>query len=327
MENNELLFLFREHLQVLNRTEATISSYTDHTRLYLEGLGKDIKAVTASDIRAYIAGLFDYRDEKNGNKKYAAATVMLKVRSLKRFFEFLEEINLIFINPMEAIKEPKQEKRIPRTVLTQKEVTLLLEQPNLGTMAGIRNRTILEVLYTTGTRLGELVKLTIYDADLQGKLLRIDQGKGRKDRVVPLGKHSVRFLREYITKIRPRFTKGNTRSRFLFVTGEGKPLSKQVVNLMIRKCVRQSGLKKRVTAHTFRHSFATALVKNGADVTAVQKMLGHAELRTTQRYIDSLGLDLKKVHAKSHPRERDKVDRKSIKPRIKRMSHAPVKKS
>ena len=224
----------------------------------------------------------------------------------------MEEANLIFINPMGGIKEPKQEKRIPRTVLTPKEMTLLLEQPNLGTMAGIRNRAVLEVLYPTGVRLGELVNLTIYDADLQGKLLRIDQGKGRKDRVVPLGKHAVRFLREYITKVRPRFTKKKSKNRLLFVTGDGNPLSKQVVDLMIRKSVKQSGLRKKVTAHTFRHSFATSLVKNGADVTAVQKMLGHAELRTTQGYINSLGLELKKIHTKSHPRERDKVSTKSV---------------
>lgn len=315
METNDLLFQFKEHLAVLNRTEATIKGYGDHVRLYLATLAKDIKAVTASDMEAYIAGLFAWRDENN-NRKLATATVIIKVRALKRFFEFLETKNIIFINPMERIREPKKEKTLPRAVLTTKEVQKIFEQPNLGTLTGIRDRTVLELLYSTGIRLNELVSLTIYDADLQGGMLRINQGKGRKDRVVPMGRHAVRFLREYITRVRPRSTKNNSRVRSLLVDRYGKQVSKQVVSILVKTSARKAGIEKKISAHTFRHTFATELVKNGANIVAVQKMLGHVSLTTTQGYISALGLDLKKVHAKSHPREKDKVKTSAVKPQI-----------
>ena len=317
MDNSELLFLFKEHLKVLNRTEATISNYSDTVRLYLRDLEGDIKAVTASDMEAYVAGLFAHKTEDN--TKYATGTVIVKVRALKRFFEFLENGNHIFINPMATIREPKKEKKLPRAVLTPQEVTRILDQPNLGTLTGIRDRTVLELFYSTGIRLNELCCLTIYDADLTGGMLRINQGKGRKDRVVPMGKHAVRFLREYITKVRPRCTKKNPRIRSLIVDRYGKPISKQVAGILVRTYARKAGINKKVSPHTFRHTFATELVKNGANILAVQKMLGHVCLTTTQEYIRALGLDLKKAHAKSHPREKDKVKSGAVKPQIKRI--------
>lgn len=315
--HTEHLYNFKEHLAVLNRTPATIKDYSGHVRIFLEGLAKDIKAVTRGDLEAYIAGLYDHRTEKE--KPYSTGTIMIKVRSLKRFFEYLENKNIIFVNPMEYIPEPRKEKTLPRNILTDKEMGKLLDQPNLGMLTGIRDRTVLELFYSTGIRLNELCSLTIYDADLTGGMLRINQGKGRKDRVVPLGKHAVRYLREYIAKVRPRCTEKNRRTRALIVDRYGKPLSKQVVSIMIRTTARAAGIKKQVTAHTFRHTFATQLVKNGADIVAVQKMLGHADLKTTQGYIKALGLDVKKAHTKSHPRERDKVKQADIKPNIKRI--------
>ncbi len=314
-DNTKTLFGFSEHLKVLNRSTATIKAYTGHVRLFLAGEHKDIKAVTRADMENYIATLCDHEKDT----KYTTGTICMKIRSLKRFFEFLEQANIIFINPMEYIQEPKKDKTVPRNILTTREMEKLLDQPNLGTRTGIRDRAVLEVFYSTGIRLGELCSLTIYDADLQGKMLRINQGKGGKDRVVPLGKHAIRFLREYISKIRPHFTRKNRKSRTLFVNQQGQPLSKQVVSVMVRSSAQKAGLKKQVSAHVLRHTFASMLVKNGADVVAVQKMLGHSDLKTTQGYIKTMGVDLKKAHKKSHPREKDTVSPKSIKPKIKRM--------
>lgn len=317
--NNKLLFQFTENLRIRGRSEGTIKAYTMQIRHFLEQQKpSDLKAITSTDMESWVASLFDHTKE-DGNG-YTTGTICLKVRSLKRFFEFLESSNIIFINPMEEIKEPKQDKTIPRDILSKPEITKLLDQPNLSTRTGIRDRTVLELFYSTGIRLQELCKLSIFDIDLQGKMVRINQGKGRKDRVVPMGKHAVRFLREYITKIRPKFSKKNRKSRVLFLSRLATPLSNQVVGLMIRNCAKSAGLtNKKVSAHTFRHTFASVLVKNGADVVAVQKMLGHADLSTTQGYIRTLGVNLKKIHSKSHPREKDKVSRKSIKPDIKRM--------
>lgn len=315
--HTELLYSFKEHLAVLQRSPGTIKGYGDQARLYLAGLDRDIRAVTRAEMEAHIAGLSAYRAEDG--RQYTIGTICMKVRALKRFFEYLEEKNIIFINPMEYIREPQKDKRLPRDILTVKEMQKILDQPNLGLRTGIRDRTVLELFYSTGIRLGELCSLTIYDADLQGGMLRINQGKGRKDRVVPMGRHAVRFLREYIAKVRPHFTRRNRKSRHLFVNFQGEPLSHQVVGIMIRGCARAAGLRKKVSAHTFRHTFATQLVKNGAEIVAVQKMLGHVDLKTTQGYVRALGLDVKKAHMNSHPREKDQVKQGAIKPEIRRL--------
>lgn len=321
--HNDLLFKFKEHLNVLNRTEYTIKAYSGHIQHFLEKLDKDIKAVTKADMATYIATLYDHKSADG--KSYTTSTIIIKVRSLKRFFEFLEYDNTVFINPMESIREPRKEKRLPRNILTPKEVNTILDQPNLGTLTGIRDRTILELFYSTGIRLNELCLLTIYDADLQGKMVRVNKGKGQKDRVVPMGKHATRFLREYITKVRPHFTRKNKKSRALFVNFHGQNISKQVVGIMVKNSLKAAGVTKKASAHTFRHTFASQLVKNGADIFSVQKMLGHSDLKTTQGYLQALGLDIKKAHQKSHPREKDKIDNKSIKPKInrKRTEYAP----
>ncbi len=313
----DLLFKFTEHLTVLNRSPETIKSYVFYAEHFLQSIDvKNIKQITTTMIENYIAGLYDYRNDQN--KPYSIGTISLKIRSTKRFFEFLEKTNVIFIDPADFIKEPKKNTRI-KPVLTPKEVLRVFDQPNLGTLTGIRDRTVLEVFYATGIRLSEMCNLTIYDADLMGGVLRINKGKGAKDRVVPLGKHAKKFLREYISKVRPRFAKKNRTSRYLFMGYLGSPVTKAVVSIMIRRYRKAAKIKKKVSAHTFRHTFATVLVKNGADIRAVQKMMGHADLRTTQTYIKSLGLDIKKEHKKTHPRERDKEDIKASRPGIERI--------
>ncbi len=312
----ELVFKFKEYLNVLNRSPATIKAYLMHAELFLRSINMpDIMQVTTTMIENYIAGLYDYRIDEG--KPYSIGTICLKVRSIKRFFEFLEKTNIIFIDPAEFITEPKKKRTRIKETLTVKEARKILDQPNLGTLSGIRDRAVIELFYSTGIRLNELCSLTVYDADLQSCVARV-KGKGNKDRVVPMGKHAVKYLREYISKVRPHFTKKKRSSRHLFVNRYGNPLSRQVISIIIRNCRKSAGIKKQVTAHTFRHTFATVLVKNGADIRAVQKMMGHVDLKTTQTYIRSLGINVKKEHKKSHPRERDKEDVKTAKPRIER---------
>jgi integrase/recombinase XerD len=321
---NDLLFRFKEHLAVLNRSSATVKAYAWHVREFLGAVNPDdIRRVTRDVIEDYVAGLYDYSTKED--RPYRLNTIILNVRSIKRFFEFLESANIVFINPTEFIREPRKAKGLPKSLLTSKEAGKVLDQPNLGTLVGIRDRAILEVFYSAGIRLEELCSLSIYDADLCGGLLRVNCGKGQKDRVVPMGRHAVRFLREYISKVRPWFTKKNRTNRHLFVGRFGKPISKQVVGSMVRTYARAAGIKKQVSSHTFRHTFASALVKNGADIVAVQKMLGHADIKTTQVYIRSLGMDVKSAHKKTHPRERDKEGVGTIKPRIERKTpqHEP----
>lgn len=311
MQNTqELLFEFKEYLKALGRSPATVKAYSEQARLFVQTVdAADIKAVNKGHIESYIEALFNA-------KAYTVGTICTKVRSIKRLFEYLETANHIFINPAEGLKEPPKDKTLPRHVLTAQEMQTLLDQPNLGLMTGIRDRAILEVFYATGIRLEELCNLSVFDADLQGAMVRVNCGKGGKDRVIPMGRHAVKAIREYITKARPRLTKNNRKSRHLFVNRFGGTMNKQSVGIMIRTYARQMKIKKKITAHCLRHTFATVLVKNGADIRAVQKMLGHRDLKTTQQYIRSLGLDIKAAHEKSHPRERDKVNKERIKPAI-----------
>jgi len=321
---NDILFGFKEHLKVLNRSAATVQLYCEQAKAFLDAEGCDVKAITRKRLEAWIAGLYDHRTKEG--KPYSAGTISVKVRSVKRLFEYLEQVNHVFINPAEYIQEPKKVRNLPRNILTPAEARQVLDQPNLGTLKGIRDRAILELFYSTGIRIEELCSLTIYDADLQGGMVRITKGKGKKDRVVPMGKHAVRFLREYITKVRPHYTRKNRTTRRLFIDAFGKPLSKQMAGISVRTYGKAAKTGKTVTAHTFRHSFASALVKNGADIVAVQKMLGHTTLKITEVYLRSVGIDLKAAHKKSHPREKEREESASIKPTLERIRPPYVRK-
>jgi len=315
---NDLLFGFKEHLKVKNYSPISISAYSQH----LQGLFDYLKDIKITDIKHVTRDILkDFQlkitEHRHNSKGYTIATVSTKIRAVKRFFEYLEETNYILINPAEYLKEPKKETRLPRIVLTEDEARKILDMPNLSTMTGIRDRTILEVFYSTGIRLEEIANLTIYDCDLQGGLLRVNKGKFAKDRVVPLGRHAIKFLKEYIAHIRPHHTRNNKTTRILFVNQMGKPLSKLVIQLMVRNYAKKAGIKKKVTPHVFRHTFATQLVKNGADITAVQKMLGHSDLSVTHIYTKVAGVEVKKTHSTHHPREKDKAVKEETTSQIK----------
>ncbi len=324
---NALHFNFTEHLKVKNYSPQSVAAYSGHLRLFLDHLTEkgvtDIKRVTRDVLKDYQQKIAVLPGLKG--KTYTVGTISMKVRSVKRFFEYLEDAGTILVNPAEHIKEPKKETRLPRVVLSEAEVHRILDQPNLSTLVGIRDRAVLEVLYSTGVRLEELITFTIFDCDLQGGLLRV-KGKFSKDRVVPLGKHAVRFLKEYITSVRPQHTKSNRELRTLFVNQWGQSLSKQIVELMVRGYAKRAGINKQVTPHVFRHTFATELVRNGADIKAVQEMLGHADLKSTHVYIRVAGIEVKNTHSQSHPREKDKEPSEEAEPDIRKIKERRWKK-
>ncbi len=185
-EFNELHASFTEHLKVKNYSPQSVAAYSGHLRLFLDHLTEngitDIKRVTRDVLKDYQQKIAELPGLKGTG--YAVGTISMKVRAVKRFFEYLEDIGTILINPAEHIKEPKKETRLPRVVLSEDEVRKIFDQPNLSTLVGIRDRCVLEVFYSTGIRLEELTTLTIFDCDLQGGLLRV-KGKFSKDRVVP----------------------------------------------------------------------------------------------------------------------------------------------
>jgi len=320
---NEHFFSFTEHLKVKNYSPQTIATYGSHLQCFLDhltGAGTtDIKRVTRDGLKDYLQKIIEQRTGRTKDTGYAVGTISMKVRAVKRFFEYLEDAGTILINPAEHIKELPKGTRLPRVVLTEDEVRKIFDQPNLSTAVGIRDRAVLEVFYSTGIRLEEMANLTIFDCDLQGGLLRVNKGKFAKDRVVPLGKHAMRFLKEYITGIRPHHTIMNKQLRTLFVNQWGAPLSRQVIELMVRRYAKRAGTGKQVTPHTFRHTFATELIRNGADITAVSKMLGHSDLKVTHIYIRVAGIEVKNTHSQSHPREKDKETSEEAEPDIQKI--------
>jgi integrase/recombinase XerD len=315
---------FTEHMKVKNYSPASIAVYSEHlpglfAHLKEQGI-TDVKRVTRDQLQGYQLRIIAHTSARTNNK-YSVGTICTKTRAMKRFFQYLEDTGTILIDPAEHIKEPKVEKRLPRSILSEEEVKKILAQPRLGTINGLRARALLEVLYSTGIRLEELMNLTIFDCDLQGGLIRV-KGKFSKDRVVPLGKHAVKFLKEYITQVRPQQTKKNKALRNLFVSRFSGPLSKQVIEIMVRDYAKKAGIKKKVTPHTFRHTFATELIRNGADIIAVRDMLGHSYLSATNIYIRVAGTEVKRTHTITHPRERDK-EREAIIPDIRSLKEEP----
>jgi len=313
---HEHLERFIHHMKIKNYSPATIASYHRQFGMFCDHLKErgitDIKRVTHDTIMEYVQRITAYRGDKNNG--YTIASISQKIRAIKRFFEYMEKSDQLLIDPTEKIKEPRKESRLPKEVLTEEEVARILAQPDLSTLRGIRDRAILEVFYSTGIRLEEMINLTIFDCDLQGGLLRVNKGKFAKDRVIPLGKHAVRFLKEYLARVRPKYTRKDRTVRNLFVTGRGGPLTRNTLCPVVSHSVRKAGTTKRVTPHTFRHTFATHLIKNGADVTTVQRMLGHSRLSVTAIYTKVAGVEVKRAHTTHHPREHDEADAGSVLP-------------
>jgi len=327
---NNLLFSYTEHLKILNRSKTTITNYIWALKkffTYLQNNGiTRLNRITSGTIKNYRSHLAEDKD-KTGKPRYSGSTVSRFISQLKTWFDYLEQTSQILINPAEYIKLPNKAAALPGVILTAPEMEKLLNQPNLSTRKGIRDKTVFEVLYSTGIRLDELCGLTIYDADLKQGLLRV-KGKGAKDRVVPMGKHAVRLLKEYLKQIRPYYTKpkkkykrkkGIIQTNILFVGIKGYPIDRHQIQRFIKKHCNSARIRKNVTAHSFRHTFATHMLKNGADIRTVQLLLGHASLNTTQIYLKTTGIEIKQTHKNHHPAEKEKITKKEIYPKINRI--------
>jgi integrase/recombinase XerD len=215
----------------------------------------------------------------------------------------------ILINPAAGIQLPRRPQRIPRNYLSLREMQKLLRAPDLSTHIGLRNRAMLEVLYSTGIRAGELRRLKIDHLNLQEGWLTVVQGKGGKDRVVPLGKAAIHFLLEYMGKSRPALMKKKEHD-CVFVTQYGTPISYDSIQIALAKTAKAAGIKRKITPHALRHTCATLMLRGKADIRHIQEMLGHSSLSSTQIYTKVEISDLKKVHAKCHPREKEPIEKK-----------------
>lgn len=223
---------------------------------------------------------------------------------ISAFSRFLVKENWLLVNPAAGITRPRKPRRLPRAIMEPKDVELMMAQPDMRTARGYRDRAILEVLYSTALRREEIANLFITDVDCEGGYVFVREGKGAKDRVVPLGRSACDLVRAYIVGVRREWP-GADRDRHLFLNRWGKGMTPNAVWHVVSRTAKKAGLEKRVSTHTFRHTCATHMVRNGAPIRQLQEMLGHASLETTQLYARVTINDLHAMHKRFHPRERD----------------------
>jgi integrase/recombinase XerC len=229
------------------------------------------------------------------------ATMARKLASLRSFVRYLCRENILPGNPIAAVATPKQDKKLPR-FLYPVEIEMLISAPDMTSTAGKRDRAILETLYATGIRVSELVGIDLKDMDLANAIVKV-KGKGNKERIVPLGRKARESLAIYMNESRNNFArKALEGSNALFLNKYGKRLSERSIRNILNKYVEQVALNQKVNPHMLRHSFATHLLNNGADLRSVQELLGHVKLSTTQIYTHLTRENIKNIHNKTHPR-------------------------
>lgn len=270
-------------LQSFKRDITQYESYINEENLqYLK--------VTKDDIKKYLENL------KNIGKK--TSTISRNLASIRSFYQYLVRTKKIKEDPTEGIQSPKVEKRVP-SVLSSKEVELLLEQPKAVDLKGIRDKAMLEFAYATGMRVTEIINLNLEDVNLKEGYVSCTNAN--KQRNIPLGAISINALKEYIKKARPYLIKSED-EKSLFVNINGKRLTRQGFWKIVKFYKEQAHIDKDITPHVLRHSFATHLLQNGADLKAIQVMLGHSDISSTQVYMQFQDEGLKNIYKKAHPR-------------------------
>ena len=294
----DYLELFLEYLQVeLGLSENTQLSYLRDLRLFCKAFGlqeKDLAAVERQQIVRYVTDL--------KMKGRAAATIARKLAALKAFYRFMVQEDYMPSDPAEAVEAGTKGTHLPK-VLTEDEVEALLSAPDLTTAEGLRDRALLEMLYATGMRVSEIVNLKVENVNLEMKYVLVF-GKGSKERIVPLGSVAAGYLERYLKESRPTFfVKDEEDPQTVFIGLGGQGLTRQRVWELIGQYGRNAGILKHISPHMLRHSFATHLLDNGADLRSVQEMLGHADISTTQIYTHLTNKRLRAVYEKAHPRK------------------------
>lgn len=286
-----------EYLTVeLGLSANTRQAYERDLRLFCKTLGFKNSDALVNVSREQITGYMTQLKEKG----LAAATIARKLAAIKAFYRFMTAEGYMDANPAEVVEAGTKGIKLPR-VLSEDEVVRLLNQPDITTAEGFRDRTMLEVLYATGMRVSELINLTLERVDLNMKYI-IAFGKGSKERIVPLGSVAAEFLQQYLEKVRPKLTHADRNTNIVFLAFGGHELTRQRFWQIIRTYGRKANITKALTPHILRHSFATHLLDNGADLRSVQELLGHSDISTTQIYTHLTNKRLRDIYAKAHPR-------------------------
>ncbi|MCP5210683.1 MAG: site-specific tyrosine recombinase XerC [Hahellaceae bacterium] len=263
--------------------------------------------ITKPVLEGFQRHLYHFRKPNGKPLGFHRQSIMLT--GLKGFFKWLAQNDTIPFNPASELILPKVPKQLPKDILSIEEVETVLNQPDLTSPFGIRDRAIMETLYSTGIRRTELVNLTIYSIDQNRGTVFIDQGKGKKDRVVPIGERALAWISKYLDEVRESLL-SDPNEGTLFITYQGNGFHPNKLTAIIRDYIKQADIGKSGSCHLFRHSMATLMLENGADVRFIQELLGHARLDTTQRYTHvSIG-KLKDIHSATHPGAKLKAEHK-----------------
>lgn len=273
----------------------TLSAYRRDLEAFEQWLekhgGKPLPAATEADIQGWFAAMHAGSRASTANRRLA---------SLRRFFLWARRQGMVEQDPCLKLKASRQPARFPKT-LSEAQVEALLQAPDPGATLGLRDRAMLETLYATGLRVSELVGLGVLDVNLSDGVVRVIQGKGGKDRLVPMGAEAQHWVERYLREARGPLL-GQRRSDALFVTGRGGPMTRQAFWQLVRKHALKAGIHAPLSPHVLRHAFATHLLNHGADLRVVQMLLGHADISTTQIYTHVARERLRQLHARHHPR-------------------------
>ena len=294
MSDKDILLHFQNHLLAQGDELATIQAYHyDLKQLgaFLDQNNRQFTSATIQDLRSFVHSLFDMQ--------LSSVSINRKISTLKTFYRCLLQSKMLSENPSTELELLKVRRKLP-VVLTVDEVSAIIDAADAKTPLGLRDRACLELLYSSGLRISELLNMKVNDLKLNENLLSVI-GKGNKQRLVPFGNKAKQAVEEYISIGRPSILKGRS-SSLLILNVRAKKLSRMGFLKILRNYLLKSGIRKKVTPHTFRHSFATHLLEGGADLRVVQELLGHADISTTQIYTHVDREYLKEVHREYHPR-------------------------
>lgn len=298
---------FKEYLLVLNYSTRSIEIYGYYVRQFFKYMGEmgltDLAGLNPADIRDYQTHLWEKASERG--RPYSASAQNNALQGVRVLFRVMKGEGYLTSDPTKDIPRARLPKRLPRSVLTQGEMRKLLNAPNVHTVLGYRDRALMELMYSTGLRRSEVEALKVEEVDFEGGYVRVNNGKGNKDRVVPLGRIAQKYLENYLKVIRPKLEK-DPQERGLFLGQYGNPLTDDVIWRMVKQYGRKAKITKNVSPHTFRHTCATLMMKNKANLRHIQELLGHSSLLSTQVYTSVSIADLKEAHRKYHPRERER---------------------
>ena len=297
-----LIERFLNYERVRHYSAGTIEAHTKMLRkfrLFCQELGiTQARQVTRAVILNYQTYLYHYR--KRDGHHMTVATQKHWLGTVSKLFSYLTREGLILYNPASDLELPRDEFRLPKAVLSHSEIETILNVPDLETPTGLRDRAILETLYSTGLRREELCNLNKGDVDAERGVIRVVQGKGRKDRYSPIGERALAWIEKYLVEARPLFCP-SINDLALYVGVMGQRLTVSHLSAKVHQIIDRSGIGKSGSCHLFRHAFATQLLENGCDIRHIQVMMGHASIESTEVYTHVSIAELKKAHQRCHP--------------------------